>query len=178
MLAEVFQTFPDQYSHLGGDEVDFHCWQSNPNIKKFMEEKHITNYAKLEEYYMQNILNIVQSLNRSYIVWEEVFNNGVNIKPDTVVHVWKGEFLGKEKYWRPELERVTQKGYHALLSTCWYLNRISTGPDWEQHYNCEPHSFNGTEEQYKLVIGGEAAIWAEYVDGTNLMSRVWFVFFK
>ena len=32
---------------------------------------------------------------------------------------------------------------------------------------------SGTESQKKLVVGGEGCLFAEYVDGTNLISRAW-----
>ncbi|TNN28235.1 Beta-hexosaminidase subunit beta [Liparis tanakae] len=91
------------------------------------------------------------------------------LKPDTVVQVWKGS----APQYQSELASVTRSGFRALLSTPWYLNRISYGQDWQGRYRADPQDFKGTDEQKKLVIGGEACLWGEYVDATNLTPRLW-----
>lgn len=128
-----------------------------------------TSYTQLEGYHMQTLIDIVQTFptNNSYVVWQEVFDIGVNLQNDTIVHIWKGENLAKEIY------KVTAAGYRALVYSCWYLNYISYGIDWPKYYSCDPHNFNGSDAQKKLVLGGGAAMWSEYVDSTNLIPRLW-----
>uniref|UniRef100_A0A672H9I6 Beta-hexosaminidase n=1 Tax=Salarias fasciatus TaxID=181472 RepID=A0A672H9I6_SALFA len=133
-FKEISSVFPDAYVHLGGDEVDFTCWRSNPDIQKFMEDHGFGHdYSKLESFYIQSTLS---------------FDN-------------------------EELSKVTASGYTTILSAPWYLDYISYGQDWQKYYKVEPLNFNGTEQQKKLVIGGEACMWGEYVDATNLTPRLW-----
>jgi len=164
-FKEVGEVFPDQYVHIGGDEVSFDCWASNPSIQDWMSQNGYTNYAMVEQYYETNLLNIMEKLDKDYIVWQEIFDNGLKVKPNTVIEVWKDP-------WQSELLNVTSAGLKAILSTPWYLNYISYGQDWVSYYQVEPFSFNGTQEQNDLVFGGEACMWGEYVDSTNLVSRL------
>ncbi|XP_039947218.1 beta-hexosaminidase subunit beta isoform X1 [Hirundo rustica] len=167
-FKEISSVFPDEFIHLGGDEVDFSCWKSNPEVKEFMKKQGFgIDYAKLESYYIQNILDIVSSYNKGQMVWQEVFDHKAQLKPDTVVQVWIASNYARE------LSSVTGAGLTAVLSAPWYLDYISYGQDWKKYYSVEPLNFVGSEKQKKLVIGGEACLWGEFVDATNLTPRLW-----
>jgi hexosaminidase len=65
---------------------------------------------------------------------------------------------------------VTAAGHKALLSSCWYLDDL--GLSWIDMHGCEPQNFGGTPQQLKLVQGGEACMWGEGVDQSNVVARV------
>ncbi|XP_060151877.1 beta-hexosaminidase subunit beta isoform X5 [Globicephala melas] len=167
-FKEISTVFPDEFIHLGGDEVDFDCWASNPEIQDFMRDKGFgRNFKKLESFYMQAVLDMISAINKSSIVWQEVFDDAGKLTPGTVIQVWKVEDYTQEQ------SKVTEAGFPVILSAPWYLDWISYGQDWKKYYAVDPLSFEGSQEQKKLVIGGEACLWGEYVDATNLTPRLW-----
>lgn len=158
LFSEIGDAFPDRYVHLGGDEVPFDCWRSNPDIKQYMQKNNMgERFNELEEIYIQRVIDMIADLKLKSIVWQEVFDNGVNLRNDTMVHVWTGD-------WASELASVTAAGHPALLSACWYLDHISGGGDWLKYYRCNPTNFSGSSEQKNQILGGEACMWAEFVD--------------
>ncbi|XP_050587198.1 beta-hexosaminidase subunit beta-like [Bombus affinis] len=167
LFAEIVQVFPDQYVHLGGDEVPFDCWMSNPVINSYMKSHNMSSYTQLESEYIGKLLHITNSLQANTIVWQEVFENGVVMPNSTVVHVWTGQ-------WAKKLENATKAGHPVLLSACWYLDHIAGGGDWKKFYKCDPLSFAGVSSNLtKLMLGGEACMWGEFVDRNNVHSRIW-----
>ncbi|KAL5112576.1 Beta-hexosaminidase subunit beta [Taenia crassiceps] len=171
LIGEIAKTFPDSALHLGGDEVDFACWKSNPEIRDFMVKMGFnSSYTKLENYYFVKLLNKVKEVTNKTMkiyVWQEIFDDGVEVNDSTTVHVWKNEA------WRTEMDAVTRAGKEVVFSACWYLSSITYGEDWIKHYQCDPASFTNNTKQLALVKGGGAAMWGEYVDHTNLISRSW-----
>ncbi|XP_070497021.1 beta-hexosaminidase subunit beta-like [Chironomus tepperi] len=165
LFDEIVDVFPDKYIHLGGDEVGFECWQTNQGILNYMKEYNITSFVQLEEFYIQKLIDKVATLNAIPIVWQEVFTNGVRLPKGTIVHVWTGDR-------RKLLLKITEQKLPALLSSCWYLDHLSTGGDWVKFYNCEPLDFTVKEDLRKYVLGGEACMWSEVVDDSNIVQRI------
>ncbi|KAL3870313.1 hypothetical protein ACJMK2_038389 [Sinanodonta woodiana] len=164
LFSEVKKDFPDQYLHLGMDEAYRACWATNPEIKNFMTSNGFgSNFTLLEH------------LSTKIIIWHDPVDNGAEVGNDTIVQIWKDSSFDPNKF-KPGheyLSKVVKKGYKTIFSACWYLNYISYGQDWRKRYECEPLDFAGSEDDHSRVIGGEACIWAEYVDETNLLSRLW-----
>lgn len=67
-----------------------------------------------------------------------VFTCALQVRPDTIIHVWKNSIPYME-----EMANVTKAGYRALLSAPWYLNHIAYGQDWMAAYQVEPLKFEG-----------------------------------
>ncbi len=36
-----------------------------------------------------------------------------------------------------DVERITSMGLRVLFSSCWYLDYINYGQDWDKYYRCE-----------------------------------------
>jgi hexosaminidase len=128
---EVAKVFLDNYVHVGGDEVIFDCWQSNPDITAYMTKHNYSgNYALLEQFYENSVLQIVESTGKSYsmlpvpippanfvlVAWEDVFDNGCKLNAQTVIEVWKDWGVG----WQATIANVTANGFKSILSAPWY----------------------------------------------------------
>lgn len=170
IIQEVKQLFPDPYVHLGMDESYYDCWESNPEIRLWMLKNNLTSMKDLETFYVQKTIDNVRNLGYKTIIWQDPLDNRAQVPIDTIVEVWKDY---PNKPWTESMNLMAEYGNPLLLSACWYLNYISYGQDWEKYYNCDPHSFSDNPIKRSRVMGGEAAIWTEYVDGAKLLELAW-----
>lgn len=161
-IGEMARLFPDHYFHIGGDEVNGKQWNANPEIQAYMREHGIKSDEELQAYFSQRVQKIVTKHGKAVIGWDEVLVPGV--PKDIVIQSWRGQ---------ESLAKAAQEGYRGILSNGYYLD---LGWSAARHYAVDPMSgaaANLTPEQKQAILGGEACMWAEYVDAENIDSRVW-----
>jgi len=86
------------------------------------------------------------------------------VPKDIVIQSWRGQ---------QSLAAAAQQGYHGILSNGYYLD---LGWSAARHYAVDPMSGPAaslTDDQKKLILGGESCMWSEYVNAENVDSRIW-----
>src|SRR5262245_20776141 len=161
-IGEMAKLFPDQYFHVGGDEVNGKEWDANPKIQEYKKAHNLKSNEELQAQFSQRVQKIVAKHGKSAVGWDEIFVPGV--PKDIMIHSWRG----------PEsLAAAAKQGYHGILSNGYYLDLGWTAA---RHYAVDPMSGAAaslTDDQKKLIFGGESAMWSEFVGPENIDSRIW-----
>jgi hexosaminidase len=162
LIGEMAKLFPDNYFHIGGDEVNGKEWDANKKIQEFKRSHNLRSNDELQAYFSQRVQKIVTKHGKAVVGWDEVFIPGV--PKDIVIQSWRGQ---------QSLAAAAQQGYHGILSNGYYLD---LGWSAARHYAIDPMSGAAaslTDDQKKLILGGESCMWSEYVDPENIDSRIW-----
>ncbi|HVF67008.1 MAG TPA: family 20 glycosylhydrolase [Pyrinomonadaceae bacterium] len=160
-LGEMAALFPDAYMHIGGDENTGKQWRLSPKIQAFMKAKGIKDNHALQTYFNQRLLKILKKHGKRMMGWDEIFQP--DLPKDVVIHSWRGQ---------KALAEAARLGYEGILSNGYYIDLAFPASD---HYLNDPlpegSTLTATEEA--RVLGGEATMWAEWVNQDTIDSRIW-----
>jgi hexosaminidase len=94
--------------------------------------------------------------------WDEVLQPGT--PKDVVIQSWRGpQYVGQ----------AVKGGNRAMLSAGYYVDLNQSAAE---HYLADPEgdgSTTLTSDESKRILGGEAAMWSEFVTPENVDSRIW-----
>ncbi len=175
-IGEMAKLFPDEYFHIGGDEVNPREWRSNPKVQSFMKKRHIPDEKALQVYFNQRLLKIVTKHGKHMEGWDEVLQP--NLPKSVVIQSWRGQ----ESLWQ-----AAREGFQGILSAGYYLDLMQPA---SQHYAIDPLVLPParrerlekenkpipqeiTPAEAKNVLGGEAAMWEELATAENLDAKLW-----
>ncbi|HEY6308040.1 MAG TPA: family 20 glycosylhydrolase [Candidatus Angelobacter sp.] len=161
-IGEMSRLFPDQYFHIGGDEVNGKQWDANDNIRRFKRKHHLSNNLDLQAYFNKRLQKIVKKHGKVMVGWDEILH--ADLPKDVVVQSWRG---------LQSLADAARQGYRGILSFGYYLDLMQPA---SQHYSIDPlngAAANLTPEEKQRILGGEACMWAELITADNIDERIW-----
>jgi hexosaminidase len=161
-IGEMARIFPDEYFHIGGDEVNGKHWNANPEIASFKKKHGMKDNHDLQAYFNKRVQAIVKKHGKKMVGWDEIFHP--QLPADVVVQSWRGP---------KALAEIAKKGYMGILSNGYYLDHQLSA---EQHYEVDPLSGEAaalSPDEKAFILGGEACMWAEFVNPETVDSRIW-----
>ena len=177
LLEEMSGLFPDAYFHVGGDEVEATAWNRNPDIVAFMADKGYADTVALQDHFFKEVNDIVRGLGKTTMGGEEVADQPID--DSVVVQAWRSS---------EAVSHITGQNNRAVVSAGYYLDLLWAGVD---HYSRDPLDVDATPpdspekiigpkpehplsaDQKNLVLGAEAALWAETVTDEMVDHRFW-----
>ena len=129
-FGEMAALFPDEYIHIGGDEVNPIHWNRNASIQKFMDEQGIGGHYELQTYFNIRLQKILEKYDKQMMGWDEIIHPNLP-KKNIVVQSWRNQ---------KSLWDAAKGGNKAVLSNGYYL-------DYKQpagvHYKVDPLVISG-----------------------------------
>ncbi len=160
-FQEMAELFPDDYMHIGGDEVEGYHWNENVDIQKYMKKEGLKSNHELQAYFNKRLQQILSKNSKKMMGWDEIYDP--SLPKDIVIHSWRGYDY---------MYRAAKQGYQSVLSNGYYIDLSYNAIT---HYLVDPlpDTTSLTIEEKKRILGGEAPMWAELVDVENVDSRIW-----
>ncbi len=162
-LGEMATLFPDAYLHVGGDAEDAVTeWSTNPRIQQYMHAHGFKDSTALQVYFTGRLQKIVAKHHKTMVGWDEVLQP--NTPKDVVIQSWRG---------LDSLATAVKRGNRGILSWGYYLDLNEPA---SRHYSVDPLQgaiSHLTPQQQSSVLGGETAMWTEYVSPETIDGRIW-----
>jgi len=171
VLLELFELFPSEVIHIGGDEVGYKVWEESESVQKYMKEKGLETPADLQIYFTNNISKFIEQNGRRMMGWNEIMGKNIHkgfaekkndkeattsLAKNVVVHFWKGN-----------LDLVTEaaeKGYDIVnsLHSSTYLDYGYKSINLEKAYSFNPIPDGLDQKYHQNIFGLGCQMWSEW----------------
>ncbi|MCW5517048.1 beta-N-acetylhexosaminidase [Muriicola sp. Z0-33] len=171
VLLELFELFPSEVIHIGGDEVGYEVWDNAAHVQKYMKENNIKTSADLQVGFTNKISKFIAENGRRMMGWNEIM--GINVHQDfeekkndvdaetqlaknVIVHFWKGNVdLATE---------AAEKGYGIVnsLHSETYLDYTYESISLEKAYSFDPVPEGLDKRFHKNIYGLGCQMWSEW----------------
>ena len=165
VFDEVFELFPTELVHIGGDECPKASWKKCPHCQALIKKLGLKDEFELQSWFIQRMEKYINSKGHQIIGWDEILQGG--LAPNAKVMSWLGEEGGI---------KAAQQHHEVVMAPYpkYYLDYWQADPESEPlamggpttlrtmyEYNPVPEVLMPEERKY--IIGVEGCVWTEYM---------------
>jgi hexosaminidase len=177
VLSQVFEFFPGDYVHVGGDEVPKETWKNSPQCQALMKQEGLKNEQELQSWFIRHIEKFVSAREHRMIGWSEILQGG--IAKNAIVMDWIG---GATEAARAGHDVVMSPTGYCYFDFYQSFDRSTEPPaaTWappltlSQVYSFEPMPTNLPEQFQSHILGTQGNLWTEHVP--NLKHAEYMIF--
>lgn len=180
ILSEITELFPGKYFHIGGDEIIRKNWRKSDEIKKYMQDNDLKNYAALQNFFIMETSNFLKTKGKETIVWGDLVTKE-DFSKDLIIMSWKN---------RDNAITALKNGNKVIITDrhFTYFNHLESNKGKKKivyylqgqiprektaQFNLYDRSEELTVDQKKKIIGGGACLWTELIeDEETLFDRI------
>lgn len=153
---EVFQLFPYEYVHLGGDEVEKGNWTKCKDCQKRIKNEGLKSVEELQAWFVREMEAFFHHNGKMMMGWDEVVEDGLSDK--SVISWWRS--------WCPDaVAKATDNGMKAVIcpNSHLYFDYDQKADYLEKIYNMNVTPDGLSDKQKELVWGVQCNIWTEWI---------------
>lgn len=171
VLDEICALFDAPYFHIGGDEAPRDEWKKCPLCQARIKEQGLKNEDELQGWFNNRILEYIKGKGKRLIGWNEILSAD-NLDTSVIGQYWTSK---RDK----RAERYVQNGGNLILSNhrSFYFDMPYAQYPLRYTYDFTPLRYHIAPTAQKNVLGVEAELWTEWIDGRakldlNLFPRM------
>ncbi|MGI6594396.1 MAG: beta-N-acetylhexosaminidase [Christensenellales bacterium] len=157
VLQEVFELFPYEYIHLGGDEALRIKWLECFDCQKTIKDNNLKNEEELQAFMMNRLAKFCKENGRKVINWNDGLY-GDNVSDNITVHYWrtqKADIEASKKHVNAGKDLIMSPFFHYYLDYPYGMTPLRK----TFKFNPVPKWLNDESR----LLGVEAPLWTEYV---------------
>ncbi len=171
VLLEMFEIFPSEVIHIGGDEVGYKVWEDSEHVQEYMKDNGLNTPADLQINFTNKISKFIEKNGRRMMGWNEIMGKNIHhgfeekkndkdaetsLAQNVIVHFWKGDVkLATE---------AAKKGYGIVnsLHSNTYLDYGYKSISLQKAYTFNPIPEGLDEEFHTNIYGLGCQMWTEW----------------
>lgn len=157
VFKEIFELFPYEYVHMGGDEVEKNNWKKCPRCQKRIRTENLGSVEELQAWFVHDMEKFFHANGKKLVGWDEVVKDGLS--SDAVITWWRS-------WAKDALPTATmqQQKVIACPNEFFYFDYAQDQNSVKKILAFDPYADDSlSSEQKEYIWGVQANLWAEWI---------------